>query len=293
MPPLVAAKSLRRRCRGWLGLVGLADGRGGRGGGGPEVRRRGRARAELDDPEAQDAVRDLQRVVELLEQRVVPVELEQVVVGVRALLHLVDRRANAPVVPSDDLPALLDVGLDVVEQLVAALFIRQRVEQEDEVVERGLVGHAAVDASNAGASARHAPPTPGHASAVGQRRPGGGRAGHPRRRGGLAPPGTRAPAAPGRRGDPAGLAEAAEGARSAPGGAAGGEAAGGEAAGGEAAGGAETACGEAAGGEAAGGEAAARAGAGRDRDSEDAATVARRRAARAGAAGDDDTSTPA
>src|SRR5215210_1099112 len=79
--PQVAAKSSRSRDEVWLGLFRLAHG-GGRCGRGAHLGRRGRAGAELDDPEAQDAVRDLQRVVELLEQVVATVELEQVVVRV-------------------------------------------------------------------------------------------------------------------------------------------------------------------------------------------------------------------
>src|SRR3954451_18151300 len=43
--------------------------------------RRRRAGLELDRPEAQHAIRDLQRMVELLEQRVLALELEQVVAG--------------------------------------------------------------------------------------------------------------------------------------------------------------------------------------------------------------------
>ena len=57
----------RRGGRGGLRLGGggLADGGRGRGGG-AQVRRGRRARAQLDDPVAQDAVRDLQVVVQLL-----------------------------------------------------------------------------------------------------------------------------------------------------------------------------------------------------------------------------------
>ena len=114
-----------------------------RGCGGAHLGRRGRAGAELDDPEAQDAVRDLQRVVELLEQVDATVELEEVVVRIRALVDLVDRRAHAPVVTADDLAGLLDRGLDVVQDLGTALLVGLRVEQEDEVVDGGFGRHAA------------------------------------------------------------------------------------------------------------------------------------------------------
>src|SRR5919206_233663 len=50
-------------------------------------RRRG-ARAELDDPVAQDAVRDLQVVVQLLEQVPRAAELQQVVLGLAVLADL-------------------------------------------------------------------------------------------------------------------------------------------------------------------------------------------------------------
>ena len=97
-----------------------------------------RARAELDDPEAQDAVRDLQVVVQLLEQRGRAAELEQVVVGLGVLAHLVDRGAVAPVVPADDLARAIDRVLDVREDGVAPLLLDRGVEQQDEVVEQVL-----------------------------------------------------------------------------------------------------------------------------------------------------------
>src|SRR5829696_3056499 len=75
----------------------VADGHDRRGGG-AEVRRGRCARAQLDDPVAQDAVRDLQVVIELLEQFARPAELDQVVVRVGVLAHLVGRRARAPLV---------------------------------------------------------------------------------------------------------------------------------------------------------------------------------------------------
>ena len=105
---------------------------------------------------AQDAVRDLQVVVQLLEQRGRPVELEQVVLGVGVLAHLVGRLADAPLVTADDLAVVLDRVLDVREDLVAPLVSPSGVEQQREVVERASVAIAAEDASNVGRSARAA-----------------------------------------------------------------------------------------------------------------------------------------
>src|SRR4029079_15057566 len=63
-------------------LDGLFFELGRRTGGGPRGRAQGRgrgsARRELDDPEAQDAVRDLEVVVQLLQQRGRATELNQV-----------------------------------------------------------------------------------------------------------------------------------------------------------------------------------------------------------------------
>src|SRR5215218_4974764 len=106
-----------------LDLDRLLRGGGGRGGGHAEVRRGRRALAQLDDPEAVDAVRDLERVVELAEQLRRTVELQQVVVGVAALAHLVRRWAQAPVVPRHDLALALDDLLEAREDVRAALFL--------------------------------------------------------------------------------------------------------------------------------------------------------------------------
>src|SRR6185503_16833991 len=103
----VAKQRVRRAkasvCRAELALDGERLALGGRGRGGAQVRRSGGARAQLDDPEAQDAVRDLQVVLELLEERARPADLQQVVVRVGLLVDLVGRGANAPVVTADDL----------------------------------------------------------------------------------------------------------------------------------------------------------------------------------------------
>ena len=74
-------------------------------------------------------------------------------------------------------PTVSQSGSDKVLHLLlygglAALVVRLRIEQEHQVVDRGLVGHAALEASNAGASACRAPPSTGH----GESRTGGGRA---------------------------------------------------------------------------------------------------------------------
>src|SRR5215213_3883143 len=97
-----AAKALqmdrprRPRSGGLFCELGRRTGGGHRGR--AQIRRRRRAGPELDDPEAQDAVRDLEVVVQLLEQRGGAAELEQVVVGLGVLADLVDRMAVAPVV---------------------------------------------------------------------------------------------------------------------------------------------------------------------------------------------------
>ena len=103
-----------------------------------EVRRRGGARAKLDDPEAQDAVRDLQVVVQLLQQRGRPAELDQVVVGLAVLVHFVDRVAVAPVVAADELAVAVDRVFDVREDRVAPFLLDRGVEQQDQVVDRGF-----------------------------------------------------------------------------------------------------------------------------------------------------------
>src|SRR5215211_9417167 len=135
-----------RRCSA-LDLDRLLRGR--RGGGHAEVRRGWRALAQLDDPEAVHAVRDLERVVELPEQLGRAVELEQVVVGVAALAHLVSRRAQAPVVPRHDLALALDDLLEAREDVRATLLLGLGVKEEYQVVDRLLGGHAAAHGSNA------------------------------------------------------------------------------------------------------------------------------------------------
>src|SRR5436305_12041505 len=104
---------LRRVRRGVVGRV-VAGGIGGSAGGDarvvapllplararlrPRSGRRRRTRLQPDDAEAQDAVGDLQRVVEALEQRgVARLELEEVVGALGAMVHLVREPANAPV----------------------------------------------------------------------------------------------------------------------------------------------------------------------------------------------------
>jgi hypothetical protein len=67
------------------------------------------------------------------------VELDQVVVRVAALAHLVRGRADAPVVPGDDVSLALDHRLEAREDVRPALLVGLRVEQEHEVVD-GLLG---------------------------------------------------------------------------------------------------------------------------------------------------------
>jgi hypothetical protein len=64
-----------------------------------------------------------------------------VVVGLAVLTHLVDRRADAPVVAADDLAGTIDSVLDVREDRVAPLLLDRVVEEENEVVERGFGRH--------------------------------------------------------------------------------------------------------------------------------------------------------
>ena len=122
----VAASAPRQRGSGGRGRA-AADGRrsGGSGVPGPE----------LDDPVAQDAVRDLQVVVELLEQLVLAPELDEVVVRLGLLAHLVGGLAGTPVVPPDELAGAVDEVCDVRHDLLATLGLDGRVEQQREVVD--------------------------------------------------------------------------------------------------------------------------------------------------------------
>jgi hypothetical protein len=84
---------------------------------------------------AQDAVGDLQVVVQLLEQRARAAELDQVVVRLGVLAHLVGGGTRAPLVTADDLAGALDRVLDVRQDLVAALGLHLGVEKERQVIE--------------------------------------------------------------------------------------------------------------------------------------------------------------
>ena len=100
-----------------------------------QVRRIGRARPELDDPVAQDAVRDLQVVVELLEQLVRTPELDEVVVRFGLLTHLIGGLTGTPVVPSDEFAGAIDEVRDVRHDLLTTLGLNGRVEKQREVVD--------------------------------------------------------------------------------------------------------------------------------------------------------------
>ena len=84
---------------------------------------------------AQDAVRDLQIVVELLEQLVLAPELDEVVVGLGLLAHFVGRLTGTPVVPADELAGAVDEVRDVGHDLLTTLGLNSRVEQQCEVVD--------------------------------------------------------------------------------------------------------------------------------------------------------------
>ena len=145
----------RPRSDGLFG-VGRGAGAAARHRGGPQVRRRRGAGAQLDDPEAEDAVRDLEVVVQLLEQRGRPAELDQVVVGLA--------RACAPRRPSWRLPQswrpTISPARSIASSTLARIVSRRScsivvIEQQDQVVDRGFGGHAAAHASSAGRTGRH------------------------------------------------------------------------------------------------------------------------------------------
>ena len=100
-----------------------------------QIRRVRRPRAELDDPEAQDAVRDLQIVVKLLKQLVLAPELDEVVIGLGLLTHFIGRLTGTPVVPADELARAIDEVRDVCHDLLTTLGFNSRVEQQREIVD--------------------------------------------------------------------------------------------------------------------------------------------------------------
>src|SRR4051794_34998395 len=127
-------------------LLGFAGGGAGRRG--AEVRRVRGARAQLDHAEAQNAVGDLEGVIQRLERLGGRVELDQVVVGLGLLADLEGRLPHAPVVPADERAAVpVDQALDVRDDLLAATFLGLGVEQEGQVVDGRFAGHAAADGS--------------------------------------------------------------------------------------------------------------------------------------------------
>jgi hypothetical protein len=72
-----------------------------------------RPRRELDDPVAEDAVGDPQVALERLDQRSIAVELEEVVLGLIAMLDRVGQRPHAPALFEQELAARLDLGARV------------------------------------------------------------------------------------------------------------------------------------------------------------------------------------
>src|SRR3954451_20220153 len=139
-----AAWSAALRGEAWLGLLwNRLDGvlgrgrrfRRGRNGRRTQVRRLRCAGAQLDDPVAQDAVRDLEVVVELLEELVLTPELDEVVVGLSLLADLVSGLAAAPVVAPEELAGAVDEVCDVGHDLLTTVGLDCRVEEEGEVVD--------------------------------------------------------------------------------------------------------------------------------------------------------------
>jgi len=78
---------------------------------------------------AQDAVRDLQVVVQLLEQLARTAELEQVVIRLGVLAHLVGGGAGAPLVSADDLAGTVDRVLERVAEIFTLTQLSLAVEQ--------------------------------------------------------------------------------------------------------------------------------------------------------------------
>ncbi len=161
-----AAASLLRR-RGASGLRG-ARGRGARGRGGGAVlvvvapaaaataratgrgagKRGGRRRlddrrvgVDLEDPEAQHAVGDLQVVVELVEQRALGLEAKEAVVGLVAPRDLVGQLAQAPGLLGLEAAAGLDAPPGLGGDLVAALVRSLRIEHQHQFVLRRAHQH--------------------------------------------------------------------------------------------------------------------------------------------------------
>ena len=83
----------------------------------------------------QDAVRDLQIVVELLKQLVRASKLNEVVVRFGLLAHLKGGLTGAPVVPSDELAGAINEVRDVRHDLFTTLGFNSRVEKQREVVD--------------------------------------------------------------------------------------------------------------------------------------------------------------
>jgi len=103
-----------------------------------------------DDPVAQDAVRDLQIVVELLEELVLTPELDEVIVRFGLLTHLIGGLTGTPVVPSDEFAGAIDKVRDVRHDLFTTLGLNGRVEKQREVVDVLSARHCGPHGSNVG-----------------------------------------------------------------------------------------------------------------------------------------------
>ncbi len=116
------------------------DGLGDGGRRGAKVRRIGRARPELDDPVAQHAVRDLQVVVQVVEDPGALFEAKEAVIGLVSLLDLVSHLAKAPGAFLLEGRSRLDPLARIAGDLVATLIRSFRIEHQHEFIFRGCLG---------------------------------------------------------------------------------------------------------------------------------------------------------
>src|SRR5918999_678223 len=106
----------------------------GEAGGRGRSRQDRRLGVDLEDPEPQDPIGDLQVVVELAEEVAGCAEAEPAVVGLGPLADLVGQLANAPGVLVLELAATLDLGTGVFGELVSRRLLEARIEHQDQLV---------------------------------------------------------------------------------------------------------------------------------------------------------------